>query len=403
MKIYQVDAFAKALFQGNPAAVVPLEKWLPDPLMQQIAMENNLAETAFFVKEGGDKEGEDFRIRWFTPSTEVDLCGHATLASAFVLYHHEGYTGDSIRFHSRSGLLTVTRRGELLSLNFPADFVTEVELSPELMAGLEPKPVGAFKGKTDYMLIFERERDIRDLRVDLSSLSRIPARGIIVTAPGDEADMVSRFFAPQSGIDEDPVTGSAHTTLTPYWAGRLGKNKLTAIQLSARKGWLECELFGDRVLITGQARAFLKGDILLNVPTGSESPAGPELLSGPEPLTVPESPAGSESLTIRKTQDLVDQWIRTTGIRYFSELTNMAILTEEVGEVARLMSRLYGDQSFKESDKGRDLADELADVLWVLICIANQTGVDLTAAITRNIEKKEIRDSHRHRANAKLG
>jgi PhzF family phenazine biosynthesis protein len=380
MKIYQVDAFAKTLFQGNPAAVVPLEKWLPDTLMRQIAMENNLAETAFFVKEG-----EDFRIRWFTPSTEVDLCGHATLASAFVLYNYEGYTGDSIRFHSRSGLLTVSRQGELLSLNFPADFVTEVELSPELTAGLEPKPVGAFKGKTDYMLIFECEQDIRDLRVDLNRLSRIPARGIIVTAPGDEVDMVSRFFAPQSGIDEDPVTGSAHTTLTPYWAGRLGKNKLTAIQLSARRGWLECELQGDRVLITGQARAFLKGEILLNGSTR------------PEPLT------GSEPLTIRKTQDLVDHWIRTTGIRYFSELTNMAILTEEVGEVARLMSRLYGDQSFKESDKGRDLADELADVLWVLICIANQTGVDLTAAIMRNMEKKEIRDSLRHRTNAKLG
>ncbi|HLX67758.1 MAG TPA: PhzF family phenazine biosynthesis isomerase [Puia sp.] len=378
MKIYQVDAFAKDLFQGNPAAVVPLERWLPDTLMQQIAMENNLAETAFLVKKG-----EDFHIRWFTPSTEVDLCGHATLASAFVLYRYEGFTGDSIRFHSRSGLLTVTRQGELLSLNFPVDQLTEVELSPELTAGLDPKPVKAFKGKTDYLLVFEREQDIRDLRVDLSRLSQIRARGIIVTAPGDEVDLVSRFFAPQSGIDEDPVTGSAHTSLVPFWAGRLGKNKLTAIQLSARRGWLECELIGDRVLITGQAKIFLVGEIRIG-----------------ESEEIRRDEGGD--LTIRNAQDLVDHWIRTVGVRYFSELTNMAILTEEVGEVARLMSRLYGDQSFKQSDKDRDLANEMADVLWVLICIANQTGVDLTAAIMRNFEKKNIRDNLRHRANAKL-
>src|SRR5580692_3082323 len=168
MKIYQVDAFAKTLFQGNPAAVVPLQKWLPDTLMQQIAMENNLAETAFLVKTG-----EDFHIRWFTPSTEVDLCGHATLASAFVLFHYEGYIGERIRFHSRSGLLTVSRnQSESLTLNLPADQLTEVELSPELTAGLDPKPVSAFRGKTDFMLVFEHERDIRDLRVDMSCLSR---------------------------------------------------------------------------------------------------------------------------------------------------------------------------------------------------------------------------------------
>ena len=374
MKIYQVDAFSNQLFQGNPAAVVPLDRWLSDSLMQQIAMENNLAETAFFVPG----EGSDFHIRWFTPLTEVDLCGHATLASAFVLYTFEGYSGDVIRFHSRSGLLTVSRAGESLSLDFPADQPMEVELSPELMAGLDPKPVKAFRGKTDYMLVYEREKDIIDLRVDLRELSRIKARGIIVTAPGEKVDMVSRFFAPQSGIDEDPVTGSAHTTLTPYWAGRLGKTKLTAIQLSARKGWLECELRGDRVVITGQARAFLKGDILI------------------------DEAANTASLTIRQSQQLIDEWIRGTGVRYFSELINMAILTEEVGEVARLMSRLYGEQSFKESDKNRDLADELADVMWVLICIANQTGVDLTAALARNFEKKNIRDGLRHIGNPKL-
>jgi PhzF family phenazine biosynthesis protein len=383
MKIYQVDAFANQLFQGNPAAVVPLDKWPSDSLLQQIAMENNLAETAFFVPahrlhDSGPGVGMDFHIRWFTPTTEVDLCGHATLASAFVLYEFEGYVDETIRFHSRSGLLTVGRRGESLTLNFPADPPTPVELSAELTTGFEPKPIKAFKGRTDYLLVYENEKDIRDLRVDLGQLSRIPARGIIVTAPGEKTDFVSRFFAPQSGIDEDPVTGSAHTSLTPYWAGRLGKTKLTAIQLSSRKGWLECELQDDRVLITGQARAFLKGNILIN--------------DSPEP----------RPLTIRKSQDLIDHWIQTTGVRYFSELTNMAILTEEVGEVARLMSRLYGDQSFKESDKDRDLADELADVLWVLICIANQTGVDLTAALTRNFEKKNLRDNHRHQSNPKL-
>ncbi|HET6253480.1 MAG TPA: PhzF family phenazine biosynthesis isomerase [Puia sp.] len=397
MKIYQVDAFAKSLFQGNPAAIVPLEKWLPDTLMQQIAMENNLAETAFLVEEG-----KDFQIRWFTPSTEVDLCGHATLASAFVLYHYRDYKEDVIRFHSRSGLLTVTRQGESLSLDFPADTLTEVELSPDLTIGLDPRPIKAFKGKTDYMLVFEREQDIRDLRVDLTELSRIRARGIIVTAPGEKVDMVSRFFAPQSGIDEDPVTGSAHTTLTPYWAARLGKTKLTAIQLSARKGWLECELKDDRVLITGQARPFLKGDILLdqagqpNDPNQSNHPNQNDQLDHPNQSPQPAS------LTITDAQQLVDKWIRTVGVRYFSELTNMAILTEEVGEVARLMSRLYGDQSFRPSDKDRNLSDELADVLWVLICIANQTGVDLTAALLANFAKKQSRDSTRHQTNAKL-
>ena len=376
MKIYQVDAFARELFQGNPAAVVPLDKWLPDVTMQQIAMENNLAETAFFVKKDAD-----FHIRWFTPATEVDLCGHATLASAFVVYQYMGYQEDTIRFHSRSGLLTVSRQGESLTLNFPADRLTEVELSPILTAGLEPKPVKAFKGKTDYMLVYEREQDILDLRVDLSLLKQVDARGIIVTAPGLRVDMVSRFFAPQSGIDEDPVTGSAHCTLTPYWAAVLRKTRLTAVQLSVRRGWLECELKDDRVLITGQARLFLQGDLLLDSN---------------------ESQPTSATLTIQKAQELVDSWIRTVGVRYFSELTNMAILTEEVGEVARLMSRTYGDQSFKGSDKGKELADELADVMWVLICIANQTGIDLTDAFNRNLIKKDTRDADRHRANPKL-
>jgi PhzF family phenazine biosynthesis protein len=384
MKIYQVDAFTGQLFKGNPAAIVPLEEWLPEGLMQQIAMENNLAETAFVVKEG-----QDFRIRWFTPSTEVDLCGHATLATAFVLYRYEGYNGDMIRFHSRSGLLTVNRRGDLLSLDFPVDQLLEVELSPELTSGFEPKPTKAYRGRTDFLLVFECEKDIRELRVDFGRLVCIDARGVIVTAPGEKVDFVSRFFAPQSGINEDPVTGSAHTSLTPYWAGRLGKTKLTATQLSPRGGRLECELIADRVLITGQAAAYLTGEIM---------PAD----TGIAPARFSEHPETS-LLSIAGLQQVIDHWIRTTGVRYFSELTNMAILTEEVGEVARLMSRMYGDQSFKDSEKSRDLSDELADVLWVLICIANQTGVDLTAAINRNLEKKNGRDNARHRSNPKLG
>ncbi|HXD76729.1 MAG TPA: PhzF family phenazine biosynthesis protein [Puia sp.] len=259
MKMFQIDAFAKQLFQGNPAAVVPLEDWLPDAVMQQIAMENNLAETAFFVREGAD-----FRIRWFTPATEVDLCGHATLASAFVLYNYLGYEEKTIRFRSRSGLLTVGRHGELLTLDFPADHVREVNCTSELVAGFEPRPGKAFRGRTDVLLVYDREQDIRELRVDMDLVRRIDARGIIVTAPGADVDFVSRFFAPQSGIDEDPVTGSAHTTLTPFWAGVLGKTKLRAMQLSPRRGWLGCELKGDRVLISGTARAFLVGDLLLD-------------------------------------------------------------------------------------------------------------------------------------------
>lgn len=258
MKIYQVDAFTDHLFGGNPAAVCPLEQWLPDSLLQQIAMENNLAETAYFVKEG-----EDYHIRWFTPSTEVDLCGHATLASAFVLFQYEGYTKDRIRFQSRSGLLTVARKGELLSLDFPVDRMEPVGLFAELTAGLDTRPVKVFKGRTDYMLVYEREQDILDLKVDFRKLVLVEARGIIVTAPGKEVDFVSRFFAPKSGIDEDPVTGSAHTTLMPYWSGVLGKTRLTAMQLSPRRGWLQCELAGERVEISGYAKLFMRGEILL--------------------------------------------------------------------------------------------------------------------------------------------
>jgi len=259
-KIYQVDAFAHQLFSGNPAAVCPLDSWLPDELMQNIAMENNLAETAFYIKE---KDGS-FQLRWFTPATEVDLCGHATLATAYVLFNHEGVDGNVIHFHSpRSGKLTVTKEGDQLTMNFPSDIFSEVELTEELTAGLSIKPKAAYKGKTDYMLVYDTEKEITDIVPDFNLISKVQARGIIVTAKGDKVDFVSRFFAPQVDVNEDPVTGSAHTTLIPFWANRLHKEELTAVQLSSRKGYLSCKYLGDRVEISGQCKLYLTGEIYI--------------------------------------------------------------------------------------------------------------------------------------------
>lgn len=258
-KIYQIDAFADSVFSGNPAAVCPLDQWLSDDILQKIAMENNLAETAFYVKQG-----DQYQIRWFTPTIEVDLCGHATLAAAYVLFNHENHKGDSIHFYSpRSGTLTVTKKGELLTLNFPTDVFEQVDLSAEITNGFDIKPQSAFKGKTDYLLVFNTEDEIRKLRPAFDVIAGLKVRGIIVTAPGNHVDFVSRFFAPQSGINEDPVTGSTHTTLTPYWAKRLNKTELTAMQLSDRKGHLLCSYLGDRVEISGQGKLYLTGEIYL--------------------------------------------------------------------------------------------------------------------------------------------
>jgi PhzF family phenazine biosynthesis protein len=259
IKLYQIDAFTDKLFGGNPAAVCPLRSWLPDELLQNIALENNLAETAFYVYETNG-----LRIRWFTPAVEVDLCGHATLATAFVLFNKEGYSGDTITFNSRSGPLTVTKKGDLLTLNFPTDLLKEVPLTTELTAGFNITPMKALRGKTDVMLIFENEQQIRSLVPDQREVKKIKARGVIVTAKGNKVDFVSRFFTPQAGIDEDPVTGSAHTTLIPYWAGVLRKNKLNAIQCSSRGGKLACELKGDRVDISGNGKLFMEGNIYLD-------------------------------------------------------------------------------------------------------------------------------------------
>ena len=258
-KIYQIDAFADKVFSGNPAAVCPLDQWLSDDILQKIAMENNLAETAFYVKKDNQ-----YQIRWFTPTVEVDLCGHATLAAAFVLFNHESHSENIIHFYSpRSGVLTVTKNGELLTLNFPTDILKQMELCDEIIDCFDIKPQLVLKGKTDYFLVFDKEDEIRKITPVFDAISKLKGRGVIITAKGGKVDFVSRFFAPQSGINEDPVTGSAHTTLIPYWAKRLGKTELTAIQLSERKGYLQCSYLNDRVEISGQGKLYLIGEIYL--------------------------------------------------------------------------------------------------------------------------------------------
>ena len=259
-KIYQIDAFADKVFSGNPAAVCPLDKWLSDDLLQKIAMENNLSETAFYVPQSNQYE-----IRWFTPKMEVDLCGHATLATAYVLFHHENHRQNSIHFYSpKSGKLTATKHNERLILNFPTDSYEHIPVSESLTAGFETQPIEALKGKTEYVLIFETEEQIKNMKVNLSAVSKLDKQGVIITAKGNNVDFVSRYFAPQCGIDEDPVTGSAHTTLTPYWAKKLHKTELIAMQLSQRKGHLQCKYLGDRVEISGEGKLYLIGEIYVD-------------------------------------------------------------------------------------------------------------------------------------------
>ncbi|MFT6322179.1 MAG: PhzF family phenazine biosynthesis protein [Granulosicoccus sp.] len=256
--IYQVDAFTEKIFGGNPAAVCPLENWLPDDLMQSIAMENNLAETAFYVS----KENH-FELRWFTPTTEVDLCGHATLASAHVIFS-TGYTEEEIIFISpRSGELRVRRKEDLYTMNFPTDILEKVAAPSELVEGLGISPLKVFKGKTDFMVIVENQAIIESLQPNFKLLEKLDARGTIITAPGQNSDFVSRCFFPQAGVDEDPTTGSAHTSMIPYWANQLGKTEMTAIQLSNRKGHLKCKYLNDRVEISGFAKTYLIGEIFI--------------------------------------------------------------------------------------------------------------------------------------------
>jgi PhzF family phenazine biosynthesis protein len=257
--IYHVDAFAQGPFTGNPAAVCVLTKPVTEETMQNIAMENNLSETAFITRGNGE-----WLIRWFTPLAEVDLCGHATLASAFVVLNFLEPQSEAVIFRSRvMGLLTVRKRGDLLELDFPADTLREAELPAVIRDSLGKEPIECCTGRTDFLLLYDTEDDILALKPDFRMLAATEARGVIVTAPGKEADFVSRFFCPGIGIDEDPVTGSAHTTLTPFWAARLGKKIMKAQQLSARGGVLECTQDGDRILIAGRATLYLEGKLLI--------------------------------------------------------------------------------------------------------------------------------------------
>ncbi|WP_299318863.1 PhzF family phenazine biosynthesis protein [uncultured Maribacter sp.] len=257
-KIYQIDAFTSKLFGGNPAAVCILESWLETDLMQQIAAENNLAETAFAVKNN-----DHYELRWFTPEIEVDLCGHATLATAFVIFNHYGYNENTLRFISpRSGELLVQKsESGLLIMDFPTDDVTPVSEQTNITKAIGKQPLETYKGKTDYMLIYKSQAEIEAIAPNFHLLNELDCRGVIVTAKGNNVDFVSRFFAPQCGIPEDPVTGSAHTTLTPYWSEKLNKKTLTAKQLSERGGDIQCEYLGGRVKISGNGVCYLVGEI----------------------------------------------------------------------------------------------------------------------------------------------
>ncbi len=257
LTIYQVDAFASKPFEGNPAAICPLESWLPDVVMQSIAMENNLSETAYFVATD-----RGFHIRWFTPLHEVDLCGHATLASAHVLFNILGYDKERIIFESRSGDLAVKKKGDWLEMDFPAQPPTECGTPVEIVKAFEDIPLACLQA-ADYIVVFEDEEKIVSAKPDLHLLSKLGLRGVAITAPGKEYDFVTRFFAPRYGINEDPVTGSAFTQLIPYWAERLGKTNLLAKQVSTRGGEVRGRLTGDRVTIAGKAASYMKGTIVI--------------------------------------------------------------------------------------------------------------------------------------------
>lgn len=257
LPLFQVDAFARDPFRGNPAAVVPLEGWLPDRLLQAIAAENNLSETAFFVPEG-----EGFRIRWFTPVTEVDLCGHATLASAWVILNELFPEWDRVDFGSQSGPLGVRREGEYYLLDFPSRPPRPVPVPAGLAEALGAEVLEAWQSR-DLVAVLTDEAAVGSLRPDFSALARLDAFAVVATAPGDTCDFVSRFFVPKEGIPEDPVTGSAHSTLIPFWAQRLGRDRMLARQLSVRGGELLCGLQGDRVAIGGTAVKVMEGELIL--------------------------------------------------------------------------------------------------------------------------------------------
>ncbi|HEX6126136.1 MAG TPA: PhzF family phenazine biosynthesis protein [Pyrinomonadaceae bacterium] len=269
LEIFQVDAFASKPFAGNPAAVVPLENWLTDETMKNIAAENNLAETAFFVKNG-----ERYDIRWFTPKVEVNLCGHATLATAHVIFNELKLEDESIRFHSdKSGELGVTKQDGKLLLDFPAYPITEIDTPAELV-DVEVPPLKSWETQGNMlMLLLRSQEEVRSLEPDMEKVARLPYDEVIITAKGDDCDFASRMFAPRIGIPEDPVTGAIHCSLIPYWANELGKEKLFARQVSERGGELYCELAGDRVKIGGNAVLYLKGEIFVEAERGDMAAA----------------------------------------------------------------------------------------------------------------------------------
>ena len=253
--MYQIDAFTGRIFGGNPAAVCPLDAWLDNGTMQKIAGENNLSETAFFVKSG-----TGYEIRWFTPKIEIDLAGHPTLAAAYVIFNYFDPSAEEIVFSSKSGKLTVARDGDLLTMNFPAMEPVDAGENEIINQGLKMRPAELYKTR-DYLAVYSNEEEILKIKPDFELLKKLDCLGIIISAPGIETDFVSRFFAPSAGINEDPVTGSAHSTLIPFWAKRLKKDSLHAYQLSERRGEIFCKYLGDRVEIAGRAVPYLKGTI----------------------------------------------------------------------------------------------------------------------------------------------
>lgn len=260
LKIFQVDAFAANVFEGNPAAVCPLNEWLDDAILQKIAEENNLSETAFFVSSG-----DDIQLRWFTPLEEVDLCGHATLASAHVLYEHLEYIKPQINFQTKSGKLIVTKTDSGFSMDFPASMpvILNSDIPTDLMSALGDVKPQKILAAFDYIIVLNSEDEVKNLTPDFSKWLNIDLRGVIVTAPGNDVDFVSRCFFPKLRVNEDPITGSAHCELTPYWASELNRNTFKARQMSLRSGMVYCELVNDRVILTGSAVDYMTGEITI--------------------------------------------------------------------------------------------------------------------------------------------
>jgi len=257
LKIYQIDAFANQVFKGNPAAVIPLEKWLPSAVMQKIAAENNLSETAFFVKQA-----THFEIKWFTPTIEIELCGHATLASAFVIFNYLKYDKNEIHFTCQVGDLFVKKEADWIKLNFPSIETQSIKTPAIVAQAIGTHPIAFYDSKTKYVALLEDEDAVQNCQPDFSFIQQLN-KNLIITAKGKDVDFVSRFFAPQSGINEDPVTGSAHSVLIPFWSKKLNKTTLTAMQLSQRTGFIKCKYLGERVEMSGQAVCYLVGEIFV--------------------------------------------------------------------------------------------------------------------------------------------